>query len=83
MFVVRDPRDLIAEAYLEHLNTTETWTRLPRADFGGYSFQTLMVAVVSFGLGSLTERDVTLRTVLGRSVAAVDRLDFAGWLDRL
>ena len=30
IFVVRDPRDLIAEAYLEHLNTTEAWARLRR-----------------------------------------------------
>jgi hypothetical protein len=47
------------------------------------SFQTLMVAVVSIGLGSLTERDETVRTVLRRSVAAIDRLGFADWLARL
>jgi hypothetical protein len=47
------------------------------------SFQTLMVAVVSIGLGSLTERDDTVRTVLRRSVAAIDRLGFGDWLARL
>ena len=47
------------------------------------SFQTLMVAVVSIGLGSLTERDETVRTVLRRSVAAIDRLGFADWLTQL
>ncbi|MGI9592633.1 MAG: hypothetical protein ACR2P8_14780 [Myxococcota bacterium] len=46
-------------------------------------FQTLMVAVVSLGLGSLTEREETVRTLLARCVAAVDRLDFAGWLEAL
>jgi hypothetical protein len=51
--------------------------------YRGFSFQTLMVAVTSIGLGSLTERNETLRTVLARSVAAIDRLDFEGWLDRL
>lgn len=45
VFVVRDPRDLIAEAYLEHLNTTEAWARLPRADLGGDSFQTRLRAM--------------------------------------
>jgi hypothetical protein len=47
------------------------------------SFQTLMVAVVSLGLGSLTERDETVRTILERSVAAIDRLDFGEWLEAL
>ena len=51
--------------------------------YRAYAFQTLMVAVVSLGLGSLTERETTLRTVLARSVAAVDRLDFGTWLDAL
>ena len=42
-----------------------------------------MVAVVSIGLGSLTERDATVRTVLRRSVAAIDRLGFREWLEGL
>jgi hypothetical protein len=42
-----------------------------------------MVAVVSLGLGSLSERTATLRTVLARSVAAIDRLEVAEWLERL
>jgi hypothetical protein len=35
VFTVRDPRDLIAEAYLEHLSTSEAWARRPRDDLGG------------------------------------------------
>jgi aminoglycoside/choline kinase family phosphotransferase len=54
-----------------------------RQRYRAYSFQTLMVAVVSLGLGALTERDATLRTLLARSTAAVDRLGFGEWLDRL
>jgi hypothetical protein len=54
-----------------------------RDQYRALSFQTLMVAVVSMGLGSLTERDDTLRTVLHRSVAAIDRLGFAEWLEDL
>jgi aminoglycoside/choline kinase family phosphotransferase len=54
-----------------------------RERYCAYAFQTLMVAVVSLGLGSLTERDETVRTILARSVAAIDRLDFADWLERL
>jgi hypothetical protein len=51
--------------------------------YRAYSFQTLMVAVVSLGLGRLTERDETVRTILERSVAAIDRLDFGEWLETL
>ena len=57
--------------------------RVARDQYRALSFQTLMVAVVSIGLGSLTERDDTVRTVLRRSVAAIDRLDFADWLAKL
>jgi aminoglycoside/choline kinase family phosphotransferase len=51
-----------------------------REQYRAFSFQTLMVAVTSIGLGSLTERDSTVRTLLGRSVAAIDRLGFGDWL---
>ncbi len=51
-----------------------------RDQYRSFSFQTLMVAVTSIGLGSLTERAETLRTVLRRGVAAVDRLGFGDWL---
>ena len=47
------------------------------------SFQTLSAAVVPLGLGSLTERDETVRTILRRSVAAIDRLKFGDWLSAL
>jgi hypothetical protein len=52
-----------------------------REQYRALSFQTLMVAVVSIGLGSLTERDDTVRTVLRRSVSAIDRLEFREWLE--
>jgi GTPase SAR1 family protein len=51
--------------------------------YRAFSFQTLMVAVTTIGLGSLTERDATVRTVLRRSVAAIDRLGFGDWLEDL
>jgi len=51
-----------------------------REQYRAFSFQTLMVAVTSIGLGSLTERDATLRTLLRRSIAAIERLDFGNWL---
>ena len=54
-----------------------------RDRYRAYAFQTLMVAVVSLGLGSLTEREETVRTILARSVAAIDRLGFEDWLDGL
>jgi hypothetical protein len=57
------------------LAVADAWER-----YRAYSFQTLMVAVVSLGLGKLTEREATLRTVLRRSVAAVERVGFGEWL---
>jgi hypothetical protein len=54
-----------------------------REQYRALSFQTLMVAVVSIGLGSLTERDETVRSVLRRSVAAIDRLGFREWLEAI
>jgi hypothetical protein len=51
-----------------------------RAQYRALSFQPLMVALVSLGLGSMIEREETVRTVLRRSLAAVDRLGFGDWL---
>lgn len=56
---------------------------LARAQYRALSFQTLVVALVSLGLGSLTEREETVRTVLHRSTAAITRLGFADWLAAL
>ncbi|MBY0276067.1 ecdysteroid 22-kinase family protein, partial [Candidatus Binatia bacterium] len=47
------------------------------------ALQTLVVALVSLGLGSLTEREETVRTVLRRSVAAIERLGFDDVLARI
>ncbi len=54
-----------------------------REQYRAFSFQTLMVGVVSLGLGGLTERADTVRTVLRREVAAIERLRFGEWLDGL
>ncbi|HEX5064740.1 MAG TPA: hypothetical protein VFY49_01380 [Myxococcota bacterium] len=54
-----------------------------RAQYRALSFQTLVVAVVSLGLGSMIEREETVRTVLRRSVAAIERHGFAEWLAAL
>jgi hypothetical protein len=51
--------------------------------YRGFSFQTLMTIVVSLGLGPLTETDTVMREILRRAVAAVDRVDFRGWLEAL
>ncbi len=51
--------------------------------YPAFCFQTLMVGVVSLGLGGLTEREATVRTVLRRGVAAVERLRPGDWLDGL
>ncbi len=51
--------------------------------YRGFSFQTLMTAVVSIGLGSFTDSDAVMGVMLERSCAAVRRLDFEGWLEAL
>ncbi len=51
--------------------------------YRAFSFQTLMTAVVSLGLGSFTDSDEVMRVMLERSTAAVRRLDFEGWLASL
>ena len=56
---------------------------LAREQYRAFSFQTLMVGVVSLGLGGLTERADTVRTCLRREVAAIERLRFGAWLDGL
>ena len=77
--------DELIDGYLEELRGrgVDLDAAEAREQYRALSFQTLMVAVVSLGLGSLTERDETVRTILRRSVAAIDRLGFADWLDRL
>jgi hypothetical protein len=50
-------------------------------EYRGLSFQALLTAVVSLGLGSFTDSDAVMRAMLERSVAALHRLDYAGWLD--
>ncbi|MAE94072.1 MAG: hypothetical protein CL910_05375 [Deltaproteobacteria bacterium] len=75
----------LIEAYLEALEERGVVLEVEEArdQYRAFSFQTLMVAVTSIGLGSLTERDDTLRTVLRRSVAAIERLGFGDWLSEL
>jgi hypothetical protein len=58
------------------LGEEEAW-----AQYRAYSFQTLMTAVVSLGLGTMTDMDEVLEVILARSVAAIRRTNFAGWLE--
>jgi hypothetical protein len=80
----RHERDLVV-GYAEEvsrlgapLSPEQAWDQ-----YRGFSFQSLMTAVVSLGLGSFTDSDAVIHTMLERSVTAVRRLDFAGWLDDL
>lgn len=77
-------RDLL-DAYVAELARHGVVLDRARAweQYRALSFQTLVVAIVSLGLGSLTERAETVRTVLRRSVAAMERLSFGDWLATL
>ena len=55
---------------------------LAREQYRAFSFQTLITDAVSFA-GGLTEREAVVRKVLERSTAAVERLRFAEWLEKL
>ena len=58
------------------LDTATTHTQ-----YRGFAFQPLMVGLVAIGLGGFTETDATMRTMLRRELAAVDRLDVAEWIN--
>lgn len=51
-------------------------------EYRSFTFHTLMTIVVSIGFGALNaEQDELMAEILRRSVAAVKRVDYAGWLD--
>ena len=54
-------------------------------DYRGFTFHTLMTIVVAVGFGALNEQQDELMTeILKRAVAAIQRVDYPGWLrDRL
>lgn len=83
--LLAEHEDGLIDFYVEELGTRGV--QLDRDDarhqYRAYSFQTLMVAVTSIGLGALTERTETVRTVLERSLAASERLEFGEWLAEL
>jgi aminoglycoside phosphotransferase (APT) family kinase protein len=60
------------------LDAEEAW-----AQYRAYSFQTLMTSVVSLGLGTMTDMDEVLETILARSVTAIRRVGFGDWLTEL
>jgi hypothetical protein len=37
--MIRDPRDVVISAYFHHLRTREPWVLVPRAEYGGRSYQ--------------------------------------------
>lgn len=58
------------------VDAARTWQ-----DYRGFSYHTLMTIVVSIGFGALNEdQDQLMGEILKRAVAAVRRLDYAGWL---
>ena len=83
--VLAEHEDALIDHYLAELARfgVALDPREAREQYCAFSFQTLMVGVVSLGLGGLTERADTVRTVLRREVAAIERLRFGEWLDGL
>ncbi|MEM1114417.1 MAG: phosphotransferase [Pseudomonadota bacterium] len=51
-------------------------------EYRSFTFHTLMTIVVAIGFGALNgEQDALMREILTRAVAAVERVDYPGWLD--
>jgi hypothetical protein len=51
-------------------------------EYRSFSYHTLMTIVVSIGFGALNdEQDSLMKEILSRAVAAVERVDYAGWLE--
>jgi Ecdysteroid kinase-like family len=58
------------------INLQQTWQ-----EYRSFTFHTLMTIVVSIGFGAMNkEQDVLMAEILQRAVAAVQRVDYAGWL---
>lgn len=61
----------------EAIDLAQAWQ-----DYRSVSFHALMTIVVSIGFGALNaQQDALMAEVLRRNVAAVQRVDYAGWLD--
>jgi len=59
------------------IDPEQTWQ-----DYRSFTYHTLMTIVVSIGFGALNEeQDALMGEILGRAVAAVRRVDYAGWLE--
>ncbi|MGI9288377.1 MAG: phosphotransferase [Pseudomonadales bacterium] len=51
-------------------------------EYRSFTYHTLMTIVVSIGFGALNkEQNSLMEEILGRAVAAVQRVDYAGWLE--
>jgi hypothetical protein len=83
--LLADHEQALVEGYAEEVTRLGAALDSARAwdGYRAFSFQTLMTAVVSLGLGSFTDSDAVVSAMLERSVAATRRLDFAGWLQEL
>ena len=59
------------------IDAQQTWQ-----EYRSFTFHTLMTIIVSIGFGALNkEQDTLMAEILSRSVAAVQRVDYAGWLE--
>lgn len=63
--------------YGTDIDFDQTWQ-----EYRSFSYHTLMTIVVSIGFGALNEeQDVLMEEILSRAIAAVQRVDYAGWLE--
>jgi hypothetical protein len=61
----------------EAIDLEQTWQ-----EYRSFTFHSLMTIAVSIGFGALNaEQDELMVELLNRAVAAVQRVDYAGWLD--
>ena len=59
------------------LSVEDAWQQ-----YRGFTYHTLMTIVVSIGFGAMNEQqDALMGEILKRAVAAVERADYADWLE--
>ena len=83
--VLAENEDALIRGYCEALGEDGVTLDFDTAktQYRSFTYQTLMVSIVPLGLGSLTERDETVLTIMRRSAAAFERLDFREWVEGL
>ncbi len=81
--ILAEHEQMLLEHYIQALAENEIELSFDEAweQYRAFSFHTLLTIVTSLALGALIEKDLVMKEVLQRAVAAVKRVHFDMWLD--